>query len=230
MTNSMALVLRMKKLGVLMRDARLKKEKSLLEAALAMGVSEAVFQAYEEGEKSPSLPELENYACFLDVPLEQFWMNRVLPVQGNPAMSNAVEYIALRQRIIGVLLRQARLRANLSQFDLAAQSGLLVEQIEAFEMGEKAVPVPVLETLCDILQCSTGLFLTHQGRIGDWLAQQSEQKAIQALPPEIRSFIRSRDHGAFIVLAKYLSELPPEKLEQFAEYLLTAARQMKNPV
>lgn len=227
--NPMVLKLRMKKLGVLLRDARLKKGKSLQETAGVMGVSEEIIQAYEDGETSPSLPELENFAYFLDVPVEQFWSDRVLPEQVNQPLANPKEFLAIRQRIIGILLHQARLRAGVSLPDLAGRCEVPAEQLEAFELGEAAIPLPVLEVLCKQLNCSLNLFFTQQGRVGEWLAQHNEHKVLETLPPEVRKFISNPDQNAFIVVAKYLSELPPEKLEPLAQYLLLAVHNMKLP-
>ena len=56
--NPLAITIRTKKIGVLVRDARLSANKSVKECAAAINVSEADFEAYELGEKAPSLPEV----------------------------------------------------------------------------------------------------------------------------------------------------------------------------
>ena len=71
--NPVALSVRAKKLGVLVRDVRQASGESLQECAQALGVSEETFEAYELGERSPSLPELEALAYYLNVPVEHFW-------------------------------------------------------------------------------------------------------------------------------------------------------------
>ena len=50
--------IRMKKLGVLIRDARLASRQDIAECAKAIGVTKGIFRAYEEGRRAPSLPEL----------------------------------------------------------------------------------------------------------------------------------------------------------------------------
>ena len=49
--------LRSRKLGVLIRDARLARRKTILECARISGVTAGIFRAWEEGRRSPSLPE-----------------------------------------------------------------------------------------------------------------------------------------------------------------------------
>lgn len=73
-------MLRAKALGVLIRDARLAKRLSVKECAQALHIKPATFRAYEEGRKSPSLPELEILAYFLDLPLEHFWEKELSPM------------------------------------------------------------------------------------------------------------------------------------------------------
>ncbi len=53
------ITIRAKKLGILIRDARMASRRSAKECAAAINVTNGVFKAYEEGRKAPSLPELE---------------------------------------------------------------------------------------------------------------------------------------------------------------------------
>ena len=71
--NPIIKIIKAKKLGVLIRDAQLKSGKSLEDCAQAMGISADEFDAMEYGERPPTLPELELFAYFLDIPLEHFW-------------------------------------------------------------------------------------------------------------------------------------------------------------
>ena len=64
-TNSQVTI-RTKKLGILIRDARLAARRSVEECAEAMGIRKILFCAYEEGFRAPSLPELETLVFFLD--------------------------------------------------------------------------------------------------------------------------------------------------------------------
>ena len=63
--NPILKIIRAKKLGVLIRDAREKSGKSMEECAKAMGLSADELKAVEFGERSPSLPELEILAYYL---------------------------------------------------------------------------------------------------------------------------------------------------------------------
>ncbi len=61
--------LRQRKLGVLIRDARLAARKTIPECARAIGVTPGIFRAWEEGHRSPSLPELEVLSYSLNLPI-----------------------------------------------------------------------------------------------------------------------------------------------------------------
>ena len=96
-----AKILRAKKLGVLMRDARLFSCRNLSECAETLGVSQATYEAYELGEQSPSLPEVEILAYYFGVPLEHFYSNQLL--ERNHRFKENVDLevlIGLRQRMV----------------------------------------------------------------------------------------------------------------------------------
>ena len=59
--------IRSKKLGVLIRSACSASDKSLEECAEALKISTERMQAFESGEVSPSLPELEAFAFFMKI-------------------------------------------------------------------------------------------------------------------------------------------------------------------
>ena len=73
MGSASQVTLRTKKLGVLIRDARLAARRSPEECARAMGVTRGMLRAYEEGRRAPALPEVESLAYFLNLPMEHFW-------------------------------------------------------------------------------------------------------------------------------------------------------------
>ena len=81
--NPILKIIRAKKLGILIRDAREKSGKSLEECAQAMGLSSEELGAIESGERALTLPELEILAYYLDIPLEHFWENEILKPSGN---------------------------------------------------------------------------------------------------------------------------------------------------
>ena len=69
------ITIREKKLGLLIRDARMAERRSIKECADAIGIKPGLFRAYEEGRRAPSLPELETLVYYLKLPLSQFWGN-----------------------------------------------------------------------------------------------------------------------------------------------------------
>ncbi|HZW03367.1 MAG TPA: helix-turn-helix transcriptional regulator, partial [Anaerolineaceae bacterium] len=107
--------IRTRKLGLLIADSRQAACKSVDQCAKAMAVTPDTYQAFEAGEQSPSLPQLEGLAYYLDLPLEHFWDNTALSgrVEAEP-LANIDSLIRLRQRVIGTMLRMARTRMNLS--------------------------------------------------------------------------------------------------------------------
>src|SRR6266540_6121159 len=96
------ITIRTKKLGVLIRDARLSARRSVQECAEAIGIRNGQFRAYEEGTRAPSLPELETLVYYLDLPLDHFWSKEIRSEGASrPASLDLPKLLAVRQRKIG---------------------------------------------------------------------------------------------------------------------------------
>ncbi len=221
MTNTTTQNFRAQKLGKLIQDARSTAEKSISDCAQALGVSDATFENYENGEQSPSLPQLELLAYTLRVPLDYFWgeekRSRIVERQ------SAIDFMrlnAVRQRMIGAKLRKARLEAGYSLEDLSEGLGISKETLEGYELGLASIPLPELERLGDMLQQPIKYFEDQHGPVGVWSAQQRALEEFKELPPELQIFVSKPINRPYLELAQRLSEMSVEKLRAVAEGLL----------
>jgi transcriptional regulator with XRE-family HTH domain len=219
--NPLTISLRAKKLGVLIRNARLTAGRSLADCATAIAVTPTVFEDYELGKQSPSLPLLEALAYYMQVPLDHFWGEETLTatrmLSGRPDLARLV---SLRQRIIGTTIRQARLQLGLSPEALANQVGLTVGQLTACELGQSPIPLPHLEALANILQRPLRDFQDSRGAIGIWVSQQRAIQHFAGLSPELQEFIIKPINRPYLELALRLSEMSVEKLRAIGEGIL----------
>ncbi len=209
-------------LGVLLRDARSAMGKSQAEVAAAVGVEEQRLQTWEFGDESPSLPQLEMIAYFLDVPVSQFWGTEIIGEnkerRGLPVPTES--YNQLRDRVIGVRLAVARKEAKLSREELAKESGSTPELIEAYEMGQRAIPFPQLATIAAEVKKSITYFLEETGRIGAWLRLQEEYDRFTELPEALRAFVSLPVNQPYLEIALRLSKMPLGELRLVAEKIL----------
>jgi transcriptional regulator with XRE-family HTH domain len=213
--------IRAKKLGVLVRSARISSGKSREECSQALGVDSETFSAYELGEKSPSLPEIEALAYYLDLPVDYFWSEDVAPEAKKPIEPADLERLmGIRQRIIGALIKQARLQSGLSLDELTEKAGLSNGNLAAYELGEVQIPLPELEAIAQVLDRSITDFHTDRGPIGDWSKQQRILSTFSELSPALQEFITKPINRPYLDLALRLSEMSVEKLRAVAEGLL----------
>jgi transcriptional regulator with XRE-family HTH domain len=216
-----AITIRSKKLGVLIRAARLVAGKSVLECAQAMNVSNETFEAFEMGDAPPSLPELEVLAYFLDVPLEHFWGQEVnMPARPRANRFNVGQLIQLRNKIVGTLVRQARTEAEISFEALASQAGITEERLALYEIGEQPIPLPELEAIAKVVNRPIRDFQDARGPIARLAAQQLAIQQFSELSPELRDFITRPVNRPYLELAQRLSEMSVDKLRAVAEGLL----------
>ena len=123
MNTKTQITIRSKKLGLLMRDARMHARRSIKECAEAIGLKSGAFRVYEEGRKAPSLPELETLVYYLELPIDHFWSKEVKSDMPQPIEAlDLPKLLAVRQRKIGALLRQERTNASVSIRNLAHQT------------------------------------------------------------------------------------------------------------
>ncbi len=161
------ITIRTKKLGVLIRDARLSARRSVQECAEAIGIRKSMFRSYEEGLRSPSLPELETLVFYLDLPMDHFWSKEIRSTAVSPIQNiDLPKLLAVRQRKIGALLRQERMNASISIRNLAGKTGIASSRIKAYELGERPIPLPELEVLVRTLGGRIETFFDRSGPIG----------------------------------------------------------------
>ncbi|MGZ9166759.1 MAG: hypothetical protein ACXW4M_11660 [Anaerolineales bacterium] len=219
-TKSQATI-RTKKLGILIRDARLAARRSVEECAEAIGIRKILFRAYEEGLRAPSLPELEVLVFFLDLPIEHFWGKRVKSGQVSQHKNlDLPKLLAVRQRKIGALLRQERMNASISIRNLAHATNIPGERIEAYELGEQSIPLPELESIVRTLGGQIESFFDRSGPIGQWMMNEEAVQQFLEMPMELRQFVTLAVNRPYLELARKLSTMSRDKLRSVAEDLL----------
>jgi transcriptional regulator with XRE-family HTH domain len=217
----LSLQLRGKILGVLIRDARLKIKKSTQELASLIGVSPEEYEQYEFGKQAISLPELELLAKNLQTPIEQFLERSLTTDSEEPKPKiDPTSLIKLRQRIIGAKLRQKRQNSQITLNELAGQIGIDRADLEAFELGSKPVPIPVLEKLSLSLSSSLHDFLEQKTFDEQPKMQTGTTADFLKLPTDIQSFVVKPVNQPYLEIAMKLSEISAERLRAIAEGLL----------
>lgn len=209
---------RAKILGVLIQDARRHAARSVEQCARAVNRTPETFAAAERGEHVLSLPELEVLAIYLGVPMAHFWSGQTLSDAPEPDYS---DLLTLRHKIVGGLLKQARLDAGRSREELAQQLDLEPEMLNAYELGEKEIPFLHLEELARALGVSIDYFLDEErGPLGRHEAQHEMNRYFQELPAEVRAFVSKPVNIAYLQTAMRLSEMDAEKLRNIAAGIL----------
>ncbi|RCK74210.1 MAG: hypothetical protein ANABAC_2412 [Anaerolineae bacterium] len=215
-----SIAIRGRKLGVLLRNARQAAHKDLEESARFLGISPETLEAFEFGEAFPSLPYLEALAEFYAVPLTHFWGNSLITEQKSLTPDQLDIIREIRQRIIGVLLRKSRQEQGFDLEQLAEQVGIDAGQLERYEFGEEAVPLPILEALAHVLQLEIKAFWDQERLKDSRQIPDQRWQEFQALPEELKNFVCKPVNRPYLELAQRLSEMSVEKLRAVAEGLL----------
>lgn len=213
--------IRAKMLGVLIRDARLNAARTIEDCARLLRVYPHEVEAWEYGDNVPSLPQLEILAYYLGVPVTHFWGTETLTPEGEDNVSRAqAEYIALRQRVVGALLRIAREEAGITFEALSGITGIPGERINGYELGEIPIPLHELSVLAGGVRKNMNYFLESGGHIGELLLLRQQLKNFSDLPEEVREFVSKPINIGFLHIAQAFSQMPTENLRQIGESLL----------
>jgi transcriptional regulator with XRE-family HTH domain len=215
-----AMAIRSKIIGVLLRNARIKAGKSQKDCAAVLGCSPDTISRFEYGHKDITLPKLEVLAYFLGLPITYFWDKDAISEQED--MDQSVdEIMTIRRKIIGVLLRQARLDAGKSQKQCAKALSCSAERISKYERGQRDIPLPELEALADFLDVPMTHFLDEQTTLLSKEAPKGKSvETFAELPPNVKDFISNPTNALYIQIAMKLSTLSVDVLRQIAETLL----------
>ncbi len=216
------LALRRKIIGVLLQGARLRAGKTKKECAEVLGVSASTFTAFEEGRKDIALPQLEVLAYALNVPVSSFFEDKEQDklVSEEPALP-VEQVMALRNRIVGVLLRQARTQANLTQKELASALGVPARRITQYEYGQRPVPIAELLHMTDVLHRPITYFLDEGvGRVGQREQLQSQFERFSELPDDVRAFVSRYTNLPYLRVAIRISGMDADRIRGIAEGLL----------
>jgi transcriptional regulator with XRE-family HTH domain len=214
------LMLRDRIIGVVLRDARRKDGRTKAECADALGVSASTIDAYEEGRKAISLPELEVLGYVLGMPIARFLAHEpeLKPEAEGPDFEAILN---LRHRVIGALLRQARSEAGLNREDLAEVLDCSPTRIADYENGRQSLPVAQLELLARHLDLPLEHFVDgHKGTVSEWHRQQEIDDRFHELPTDVQEFVTRPVNIKYLEVAMRLSQMPASKLRGIAEGLL----------
>jgi transcriptional regulator with XRE-family HTH domain len=205
-------------LGTLIRDARENAAVTPDECARALDLSVEAYHQAEKGELPLNLPQLEVLAMILNVPMSYFWRGQAL--QKEPDIDYGM-YMALRQRIVGVSLRQARVDAGWSVQRLADEAELTTEQVEAFERGDEPIPYLLLETLADLLDAPLNEFTVEQdGPLSRHEQALARHQNFDDLPEAVQAFVAEPGNLIYLQTAMRLSDMDVDQLRGIAEGLL----------
>jgi transcriptional regulator with XRE-family HTH domain len=213
-------LIRGKMVGVLLRDARLNARRTLEECARLLNVPSSQIETWEYGDSVPSLPQLELLAYYLNVPVSHFWGLETLNSSGNLEEKSQPEYLTLRNRMVGALLRQAREAAGVTIDDLAELCGLSASKISEYELGEAAPPIHELSVLASGVDKNLNYFLESTSQIGELLTRLEDWKHFSELPDDVREFAADPINIGFIHIAVMLSRMPTNQLREVGASIL----------
>ena len=201
-------------LGVLIRKWRIQAERSPSECAEFMRAAPQMIEAWEYGDSVPSWPQLELLSLYFNGRAANARDGAV--TRDNEAQ---IEYLLLRRRLIGALLRAARESVGWSIDELSARSSLEAEIIKRFELGEEMIPVSDLAALAQSLKRDLAYFTALPPAPPGSLATDETAEPTAETHNDMRQFAKQSENRAFIKLAMAFKHIEQDDLHRIADAL-----------
>jgi transcriptional regulator with XRE-family HTH domain len=156
----------------------------------------------------------------LKVPVRLFFERSERLLADDPVVP-AEKVVALRQRIIGALLRQARQDKGKSVKDLATRLGITTRRVSDYELGRKPIPLSQLQDTADMLGVPMSYFIDEGvGPIGERELLRSQFDRFSELPDDMRKFVVNPTNLSYLRVAQHLSDMTTEQLRNLAASIL----------
>ena len=221
MDYKLAISILSKKMGVLLKVARTRRGESKKSCGDILGVSSRTISKFESGEKSPSLPELEVLAYYLDIPLENFWEDTAPDHQDRMKVITSLgKRLELRNLKIGTALRKYRQEAKLSMKAVADKLGITTYRLKSYEKGTFPVPVAELNAMARLYDHQLSDLVVDSGPIADWARSKQVGNAFVDLPADLQDFVLKPVNRPYLEIAIKLSQMSVDQMRDVAERLL----------
>jgi hypothetical protein len=103
---------------------------------------------------------------------------------------------------------------------LSSETGITQARLKAYELGERAIPMPELEGILVVMGSRIETFFDQNGPVGQWMTSQRAMQKFLELPEDLQNFVCQPVNRPYLELAMKLSDLSREKLRAVAEGLL----------
>ena len=222
MEASHSIAIRNKIIGVLVKRARIRADKSQQECAQFLDCTPSAYRRLEQGKKGFSLPQLESLALLFDVPVASLWDDGYqLPKEVTVAPPPVDQIMMLRRKMLAIRLRQVRQVAGLSMREMGKALDCSPYMISKYEQGAREIPLSELEMAAEHCGQTMTEFLDDEAiPLSPAEQRQRMLDRLDELPPDMRDFILNPTNTLYLRIAMLASNLEADQLRQIAETLL----------
>ena len=222
MEASQNIAIRNKIIGVLVKRARVKADKSQQECAQFLDCAPSAFRRYEQGKRGFSLPQLESLALLFEVPVASLWDDAYpLPEKTEVDPLPLDQFMLLRRKILAVRLRQVRQSAGLSMREMGKALDCSPYMISQYEHGAREIPLAELEMAAERCGQTMAEFMDDEAiPLSPAEQRRRMQERLDELPPDMREFILNPTNTLYLRIAMLASTMKADQLRLIAETLL----------
>ena len=220
--------IRRQTIGLLIRRSREMAGRTRKDCAAFLGITQAALTAYEEGQREPSLPEVEALAHFLRAPVHALLdESRASALMAPRVNFNVTEIVELRSHIVGARIKQARLAKGMSAKELATAAGITPAKLAAYELGKRPAPVTEMEAILGQLGLTIDDMLDIGiGPLGESQLFNQQHAQLDGLPSDVREFVTDPKSLPYLRTAMRLRNLSSDEVRSAGQALVELSHTM----
>lgn len=220
MSSNLAIILRSKKLGVLIKDSRIFNSKTKKECGLMLGISGGAFNSIENGKRSISLYELEILANNFSISLKHFFQDALLSEKDQSDIQSNQEDMEKSKFHIKEIISKAYSESGMTYKDLKEKTGISSVKMRKYLNNEVGIPITELELLCDLLNINHFSLISEATSSGRTAQQNIAIEEFKNLDPKMQNFVSQPENIPYLELAYKLSSQSSDQIRAIAEGLL----------
>ena len=210
------------------KTIRKNKKRSIHDCASILDIPKERYLQFEQGEAALSLPQIEILSVFLGVPIQKIFDGNIPDEEFSSLMEGETKskYLSLRHKIIQAKLSLERENADLNLQTLSDNTQIPLEDLQAYETGERIIPLHHLFSISEALRLPVDSFIDQTLLTSDQNNRQKDQLEWEPeFPKETQEAVSDGDQ-LYDQLLQAIKMIPTEDLARIAKILLNSLKSL----
>ncbi len=210
------------------KTIRKNKKRSIHDCASILDIPKERYLQFEQGDAALSLPQIEILSVFFGVPIQKIFDGDIPDEEFSSLMVGETKskYLSLRHKIIQAKLSLELEHADLDLETLSKKAQIPLEDLAAYETGERNIPLNHLFSISEALQLPVDSFIDQTLLTSEENKRQKAQVEWEPEFPIEPQEAASDGDQIYDQLLQAIKMIPTEDLARIAKILLNSLKSL----